>query len=355
LQKTAIEFPSALCERVRGRHTMNRPLRLAPLSVAALVLVLAQCPAARAWGCEGHQIVAYIAKAHLTPHSRAMARKILAASPIDPVLSRYCQPASTDPFVDASTWADDYRTQHPETGRWHFIDIPRGAHKGPLASYCPAATGCVVSALEAQFRILKDPRASAAARADALRFVIHFVGDIHQPLHDTTNNDEGGNCVPVEFLGELPRETNIARESFEPNLHWVWDVGIIENVITPQTGQTSRAYLSDPARSLAIDLDRRYRVQISTWQSRPIDFASWAWEGHAVADSVAYGELPRAIHIERPLSVNSCADDDHVALRMLRLRENLGSAYEFAAAPVVERQLAKAGARLAAVLNSVWP
>jgi hypothetical protein len=323
------------------------------LLVAALALVCATCPSARAWGCEGHQIVAYLAEAHLSPRARTAALTILAASPIDPKLSRYCQPVSTDPFADASTWADDFRTQHPETGAWHFIDIPRGAHKGPLAPYCPPATGCVVSALEAQARVLTNPRSSAAARADALRFIIHFVGDIHQPLHDTTNNDEGGNCVPVEFFGELPRETNAARESFEPSLHWVWDVGIIDRFALPPIAGSVMSI--DQARIFAKETDEQFQLKIRAWKSQPIDFAAWAWEAHGVADAVAYGKLPHSIPIEPPRSINSCADDNHVALRMLRLNENLGPIYESATAPVVQQQLAKAGARLAALLNSLWP
>ncbi len=327
--------------------------------LAFLGLTFTFCPSARAWGCEGHQIVAYIAEAHLTPRAHAMALKILVASPIDPNLPRYCHPRAADPLADASTWADDVRSIRPETAAWHFIDIPRGARKGPIAPYCPPVTGCVVKALETQLRVLKNPRTSAAARADALRFVIHLVGDIHQPLHDTTNNDEGGNCVPVEFFSELPRETSMRRESFDPNLHWVWDVGIIEHFNGPLSPQQLARYLN-----------RQFRAQISTWESQPTDFAAWAWESHALADSIAYGKLPHAIAIDRssrrPVpgqwggieparAISSCADANNVGLRMLRLHENLSTAYESAAAPVVREQLAKAGARLAAALNSLWP
>lgn len=351
---------------------MNQPARPVLFLLALFALTFVLCPAARAWGCEGHQIIAYIAEAHLNPHARAAALKVLAAGPIDPQLSRYCQPVSEDPFADASTWADDFRSQHPETGPWHFIDIPRGAHKGPLARYCAPATGCVVNALEVQLRILKNPKSSASDRADALRFIIHLVGDIHQPLHDTTNNDEGGNCVPVEFFSELPKETNTERESFEPNLHWVWDVGLIDHLdnrgaspqpnsqagprdTVPRPGSAAFRLGERETTQLAATIDRQFRTQISLWQSQPLDFSAWAWEGHALANSVAYGKLPHAIPIEPPRSVGSCADDNHVALRMLRLNENLGAGYESVAAPVVQQQLAKAGVRLAALLNSVWP
>ena len=322
----------------------RRHYRTVLILIAILVLRFGASSTARAWGCEGHQIVAYVAEAHLHPHARAMALKILAASPIDPTLSRYCQPRSNDLFADASTWADDIRSVRQETTAWHFIDIPRSAHAGSIAPYCPPTTGCVVSALGAQLRILKNAHSSPAARADALRFIIHFVGDIHQPLHDATNNDEGGNCVPVEFFGKLPKETDAARESFNPELHWVWDVGIIEHFDGGESPE-----------SVARDLDHEFHAEISFWESQPADFTAWAWESHALADSVAYDKLPHAIPVEPPRAISSCADDNHVALRMLRLHENLGDAYQSAAAPAVQQQLAKAGARLAALLNSLWP
>lgn len=321
---------------------MRAPLQPILASFAMIALACAACPSARAWGCKGHQTIAFIAEAHLSPRARAMALKILAAHPIDPSLSRWCHPRSTDPFADASTWADDIRSLRPDTARWHFVDIPLDAHRANLAKYCPPATGCLVSALNSQLRVLKNPLASAAARADALRFVIHFVGDIHQPLHDATNNDMGGNCVPVEFFGELPRETSATRESFSPNLHAIWDVGIIGHF---DHGESSR--------HLAREIDRQFRAQISVWESQPIDFAAWAWEGHALADSVAYGDLPHAIRIESPRPVSSCADDNQIAERMLGYHEDLADAYESSAAPVVQIQLARAGARLAAVLNSL--
>jgi nuclease S1 len=321
----------------------------------ALVLIAlgcaALCPSAQAWGCQGHETIAYIAEAHLTPHARATALKILAAGPIDPSLPRYCQKRASDPFADASTWADDIRKQRPNTAPWHFIDIPRGAHSGSLAPYCPPATGCVVSALEAQIRVLKNPHASAQARADALRFVIHFIGDMHQPLHDVTNNDMGGNCVPVEFFGEQAQETSAERESFDPNLHWVWDVGIIEHFPAFSPAILRIIDIGEIPKMLARNLTEEFRARISVWQSQPINFAAWAWQGHALADSVAYGKLPHPIPIEAPKAISSCADGN-ISEHMLGYHENLAAAYEAAAMPVVQLQLARAGARLAAVLNA---
>ena len=316
---------------------------------------LAVAPSTWAWGCEGHQIVALIAEKHLNPHAAKMSREILDASAIDAALARYCKQTGLDAFVDSSTWADDERSVKPETGPWHFIDIPRGAAKGDLTQYCPPTAGCVVMALAAQVRTLRDSRASAQARADALRFVIHFVGDIHQPLHATTNDDMGGNCVPVTFFDQAPEEKNVERESYSPNLHGVWDVGIIEHFAPPQDAKAPTPQQVADEIGEAGKIGAEFGSRFSAWQERPTDFAAWAWESHELAEEVAYGRLPHKIAIERPETVESCAGDDHISTRMLRLDERLGDDYENSSAPVVQEQLAKAGARLAALLNSIWP
>ena len=312
------------------------------LFLVALAFLIAS-PAAHAWGCKGHETVALIAEARLTPTAKAMAFNILNASPIDPSLSRYCKDPGLDAFVDSSTWADDERQVKPDTGPWHFIDIPRGAPESALSQFCPPATGCITAALAAQIEILRDGKASPQARADALRFVIHLVGDIHQPLHDTTNNDRGGNCVPVEFFGHAPKETNTTAESYSPNLHGVWDVNIIDQLSPGQTPQ-----------QLAQMLDQNFERRGSGWTSETINFNSWAWESHQLADNTAYGRLPVKIAIEKPLDIQTCADDNHISTRMLQLNEDLEDDYQSAAAPVVEEQLAKAGVRLAALLNSLF-
>jgi hypothetical protein len=293
---------------------------------------------ASGWGCKGHQIVALLAENHLTPRARAMVSDILAADPISPTLSRYCKQTGLDAFADSSTWADDERGVRPDTAPWHFIDIPRGAREGNVSKYCSPATGCVTSALAAQMRVLRDPKASAQARGDALRFVIHFVGDVHQPLHASTNNDLGGNCVPVSFFGRSPTESRPGSGIFDPNLHEVWDVEIIERFSAGES----------PAQ-VAKELDQKFQAREVAWQSAPPDFAAWAWESHQLAENTAYGKLPHRIPIETPRAVTGCAAGNNAAID-----ESLGADYQSTAAPVVQEQLAKAGIRLAALLNSIW-
>jgi len=232
----------------------------------------------------------------------------------------------------------------PETAGWHFLDIPRGAPKGDIAPYCPPSVGCVTTAIAGQLAVLRNPGAGVQARGDALRFVIHLVGDLHQPLHAATNNDRGGNCVPVTFFGRAPDETDPARGDYRPNLHSVWDTDIVEHLAHGRTPQ-----------QVAEELDGMFRAQIPAWESQPVNLAAWAWESHQAAEDVAYGGLPAKIAIETPHEMHTCADGDRISERMLRLHEQIGEEYERDAESVVRQQLAKAGARLAAVLNSLWP
>jgi hypothetical protein len=301
-------------------------------------------PSAWSWGCAGHQIIALIAESRLTAHARAMVMQILAASPISPDLRRYCGESGLDAFADSSTWADDERSVDPETGGWHFIDIPRGAPKGDLTRYCPQPTGCVTKAIPDELAILRDPKSSADARADAVRYVIHFVGDLHQPLHATTNDDLGGNCVPVAFFDQAPEELNAASRYYRPNLHGVWDTSIIERWAHGRSPQ-----------ELARELETKFKAQIPVWESQPVDVNGWAWQSHELAETVVYGDLPFKVAVEKPEPVKTCAGDDHISARMLKLHEQIGEKYDEAAVPVIQEQLAKAGARLAAVLNSVSP
>ncbi len=298
------------------------------------------------WGCEGHQAVAMIAEKHMNAHALEMANKLLQASPIDPTLPRYCPNVGLDLFVDSATWPDDLRKVRPEASPWHYIDIPRNAPRSQsiLEESCPAATGCVVSALEQQTVLLRNENTDPRVRADALRFVIHFVGDLHQPLHCVSNNDEGSNCVPVDFFGNSPVERNLEFETYSPNLHAIWDSGIIQRL----KGQES-------VSQWAASLDQQFHAEEDGWEKAGVNIDDWVWESHDLADSVVYAKLPVAIPVEKPLEVKSCADDHHVSTRLFALHEQVGQQYVDAVAPTLEEQVAKGGIRLAMLLNEIWP
>jgi S1/P1 Nuclease len=294
---------------------------------------------AHAWGCEGHEIVALIAMKQLQPQVANQVNAILSASPVSPSLKRYCRTSGLPLIADVASWADDVRSEQPETGPYHFVDIPLTATRDKYDVNQVCQQTCVIDVIgkfTQQLKTSTDPK----ARADALRFLIHFVGDIHQPLHDETNGDRGGNCVPVEYEDESPRKTNAEHEDYFPNLHAVWDTDILQSMLA-QHDMTLEQY-SD-------FLTERYHPRLQRWTSgQPID---WAWEGHDDA-VVAYRALPANVPRDANVQVSSCADNNHIGNRMSDLHIVLGPRYENVSRPIVEEQLTKAGIRLAALLNS---
>ena len=308
-----------------------------------LVLALLWPAALCGWGCQGHEMVALIARAHLNPRASAAVNRLLAAQPADPALKRFCgermsdKSGLADPLADASTWADDVRNSE-KTGAWHYVDIPRAETNPAFDRYCPAVgpsldrkprPGCVVTATEYELAILKDANVPEADRADALRYVVHFIGDLHQPLHTTDNRDHGGNCTRLQFY-DVDRPTN---------LHAVWDYNLIEHDLDARRVTVAQD---------AAQIDRQYAREGAAWSREPVNLRAWVWEGHALANDMAYGKL--AIPVE-----TAAVDCPGEAQKIRELHIRIGDAYEHAVLPTVERQIAKAGYRLADVLNTVWP
>ena len=314
--------------------TLKNVLRVIPLLVLSAASIQAH-----AWGCEGHEIVALIAMKHLQPQVASQVNAILAAGPIDPNLRRYCRTSGLPSLADVSTWADDIRADQPDTGPYHFVDIPLSATRDKYDVRQVCQQTCIVDVISKfaeQLRTASD----AKTRADALRFLVHFVGDIHQPLHDETNGDRGGNCVPVEYEDEAPRKTSADREDYFPNLHAVWDTDILQSMLA-QHDMTLEEF--------AEFLDRRYQPRLQRWNSgQPTD---WAWEGHDAAIA-AYRALPANVPRDNNVQVNSCADNNHIGPRLAELHIVLGERYDNVSRPIVEEQLTKAGVRLAGLLNS---
>lgn len=307
------------------------------LSIALALSCSAGTPLAQAWGCRGHETIATLAEKHLTPEAKQALLALLTANPIDPQLKRYCGQRGLDPFVDASTWADDDRNLEPATAPWHFIDIPLGVTTpAQIKTFCGSG-GCVIQAITDQLAIFKDKTAPAAKRATALRFIIHFVGDLHQPLHATSNADRGGNCVPVQYFRRKPHVKN---NNYTPNLHQLWDTAIPERDMEG----------ADPAE-FADKLDAEFAGSFSAWQQGGMQLESWAWEGHQQAVGVVYGALGTPIAKEPDIPVNTCADDHNIGQRMLEKHITVSAAYQEQAAALAEERLAQAGIRLAMILN----
>jgi len=317
-------------------HRVSKMLRILTLVSCATFL-----PRAFPWGCEGHRVVALIALDQLNSHARTEANTLLEGPVYDATLRRFCPASNLPPLADLASWADDVRNQRKETAGWHFIDIPLGARKKSVTEACPAS-GCVTSAIRQQVEVLRSASASKRQKAEALMFVVHFVGDLHQPLHAADNDDRGGNCVAVAFFDHKP-ETSGSGQDYRPNLHGVWDTDLVERV---SQGQDAAAFAASLRVSFAAEMKR--------WIRQPVDVDAWAWESHQAAVKSVYGKLPKKITLEPPRPVESCADHD-MGKRMYDLHEEIGQRYLRTASPVIRRQLVLGGTRLAALLNQVWP
>lgn len=170
-------------------------------SIAATLLFALTAAPAQAWGPTGHRLVAALATRELSPAaSREVARLLRGES--DPTL----------PGV--ANWADDIRDSDPalyrRTSRWHYLDLADHGCGYDRGRDCPNGD-CVAEAIRRQRDLLADKRQPDAVRAQALKFLVHFVGDIHQPLHAGHAEDRGGNTVQINIDGN------------GSNLHRLWD------------------------------------------------------------------------------------------------------------------------------------
>jgi len=305
--------------------------------LAATIMTVSAGPG-RAWGCAGHHIVAWIAKLHLNGRALAATAELLEAQPIDPKLARYCKDETADPFVSSATWADDVKRAEG-TGTWHYMDIPLGLTDGDLRAYCQPVgplengnrTGCILSAIRDQLRMLQN--GGPADRARALRYLIHLVGDLHQPLHASDNGDGGGNCAPLHF-GPGTATTN---------LHALWDSGILESFLLE-----SHLTQEDFARQL----DVRYRDSFQEWGMKDHNLDRWAWEVHEIGVRVTYGKLSPRIPVELANGAGNCAAE---TTKVRALNIVIGKDYERDAMESIGQLLTRAGYRLAGLLNQVWP
>ena len=278
-------------------------------------LVLLSRPA-WAWFNEGHEIVAVIAADDLTPTARSHVAQILGVPDDTRSVEKAMAAASIRPDTE-------FREQDRTTAPWHYIDICLQDTKQDLAARCPQGN-CVTAKIDEYARRLRDGNYDKWGAAGDLAFLIHFVGDIHQPLHAATNADRGGTCQRV----------NVA--PVEENLHYAWDDAVVA-VLEKQLE-------TDQPEATARKLEKLYPTagDFDTW--KPGEPERIAWESHQLAEADVY----RVLGIpERACTLDSCDPTT-------RMPVTLNSAYMEHEAPVTGRQLTKAGHRLAALLNQVW-
>lgn len=309
------------------------------------VVSLFASPSAFAWGCKGHQTIALIAKKYLTPEATQLANDMLAIDPGRPIPTSFvCGTTGVDSYAAGATWADAVRQKGVDDG-WHFIDIPRGGDQSLIAGICAKPASCVTAAIHAQILVLEDSTADPKLRAAALRYILHFAGDIHQPLHCTTNGDRGANCVPVTYFKTKPVPSKNNPDDYSPNLHGIWDTQMVEKDMAAMGAANVQAY--------ADALNTAYKTQISVWQLEPINPEDWAWDSHQHAEDIAYGDLPKLIPIDAhpDADLTTCSDNNRVGNRMFHKHLKLSQPYQDDASDVIRERLAMAGIRLALLLN----
>lgn len=252
-------------------------------AVLTVCLALLATPAF-AWGQNGHRVTGAIAEQHLTPSARRQVRALL----------------GVETLAEASTWADEMRSDPAPfwqltANPFHYVTVPAGKTYPETG---PPPEGDAVTALARFSATLRDPEASVADKQLALRFIVHIVGDLHQPFHAGNGTDRGGNDRKVTYRGE------------ETNLHAVWDTGLIE---------AQNLSYSEMAAWLGPKITRE---MAASWNTA--DPNVWIAESAGLRDQL----YP--------------AGDD------------ISSRYAYEHLPTVKRRLQQAGVRIAAYLNSVY-
>ena len=304
--------------------------------IAATALLFVATPAF-AWGDEGHELIADVAYGLLTPQAKAT---------VDAILASDTDPLTETDFASRATWADKFRDadnrklHYDETKQWHFTDIEISAPDidaacfgfPALAAGQLASVGrpddCAANKI-AQFEgELLDPHIAALERLLALKFLMHFIGDIHQPLHSSDDHDSGGNCEQVRLSANGKKLA----------LHHFWDTEVVEALLSSDQA-------TYPTDTLSTYADRiRHALtpsQIATWQA-DADPKTWAQQSFTVAKSSAYDLPPHAV----------CAPSQKPADYPAFV---LSANYQAAAANAALPQIEAAGVRLAMVINKSFP
>lgn len=276
--------------------------------LATFLAISTFIPSVRAWNAEGHMVVAQIAYNHLTASVKAQCDTLIA-------LPMTYSSTGTTNFITAACWADDFKSQL-NTANWHYIDIPFSLDGTPTNGF-PGDTFDVVRAIRLCEIALGSPTALQSNKAVYLRYLLHFVGDIHQPLHAST-------AISANFPGGDSGGNGFDLTGSWGNLHSLWDGGggFVNSSISRPLTTSGKTTLSN--KVAIIEADYPY-VPNPGVVADPMD---WAVEGWNLAQTVSY-----------------------VGITM---GSSPSSSYTNAAQATVESRLAQAGHRLADLLNTIF-
>jgi hypothetical protein len=259
------------------------------LVVASLLVMSSR---AWAWGDVGHRVVCEIALRVVAPSTRAQIERLIATD------------SEFGSFPDACTWPDHPRKRAEE----HFVNLERYS-TGLTSDTCPGARECVLTAIRKDAAVLSSSNASDEQKLEALKFLGHWVGDIHQPLHVSFRDDRGGNSIPV--AGEC-----------QGNLHAAWDTCLVLKAVGADVADA----VTDLMKSIS-------SAKIEEWtHSDPVD---WANESFAITERAATRYC-----VQQGASCDSPTG-----------KVTIDAAYIQTNAPVIREQLLKAGLRLAHLLD----
>jgi hypothetical protein len=264
-----------------------------PHVLLALVVLCLMSSDAWAWGDEGHKVVCEIALRLVQPNTRAEIRKLIGTD------------GQFNTFSDSCIWPDHPRQRASE----HFVNLPRDSD-GLHSETCPGASACVVTAIKKDFEVLSSNNASQAQKLASLKFLGHWVGDIHQPLHVSFEDDRGGNSILVSGL-------------CSSNLHSAWDTCLVLRAVGEDVNEAATELMKTitPAR-------------IESWtHSAPMD---WANESFAIAEQA-----------RTEYCIRQGASCEHPSGKV-----KIDAAYVAVNTPIVREQLQKAGVRLAHLLDA---
>jgi hypothetical protein len=280
-------------------------MKLSMTWAAAGMLALAAMPAL-AWHDEGHRIVARVAEHYLNDKAKVELRRILGNADV------------AGGLATAATYLDDHlpllNSQLPGSNRWHYDDISICPASEPTASFCKDGA-CASAAIGRHVAMLGDPANHDGIKLQALRYVVHIVGDIQQPLHASDNRDQGGNAVKLQPVFES--------YGFYDNLHSLWDGYWVKKAM-----RTSHLKEVDFADALA----NRYRDKADAWAAGTVQ--DWMQESHHLGETVVYAKLP-GFACNKPPTEKLALGADYLAL----------------GDELVPQQLFKGGVRLAQLLN----
>lgn len=262
---------------------MKKLLRFIFFSLALLSFSVS----ASAWGVIGHRVVAEIAERHLSSRALKNIKKLI----------------NNQPLAYWANWPDFIKsdTSWRHAGRWHYVDLPGNISKEAFTTQLKQLKGdnLYTKMLNLQTD-LKNPSLSQAEKEIALRFLIHMVGDLGQPLHVGRDEDQGGNKIPVTWFG------------VSSNLHKVWDEQLVD---FQQWSYTEYATILNVAN----------KTKVQQWQNAPIE--DWFYESHILSDKI-YSLTPP--------------------------HSKLSYQYNYIFVADLNQQLLKSGVRLAKILNDIF-